>query len=145
MNIFTSKLMQKVFVVTVLLFFIVPIATAFCCCKSEDGHHQEKSVAQHGHGEHDHHQQSPEPSHHQSHGQNGCECGLENIAADATIPTIHFFQSDNSVVQWFDKSFTLNQGFSEYKSTSSYSEGESPPGNRFLSTPLYLQLQTLRI
>ena len=142
MNRMKPSFVQKVFIVSILFFFIIPIATAFCCCQSEDGRHQEES-GHHEHGEH-HHQESHEHNG-QDHGQSGCECGFENLAADATIPTTHFFQSNDSVVQWLDKSFTLNQDFSERKSTSSYLEGESPPGAHFLSTPLFLQLKTLRI
>lgn len=142
MNCIKPGFIQKVFIVSILIFFVIPIATAFCCCKSGD-HHQEKS-AHHEHGEH-HHQESHD--HGQDHGQDGCECGFESIAVDATIPTTHFFQLSDSILQWSAKSFTLNQDFSKYqfRSTSSYLEGESPPGARFHSTPLFLQLETLRI
>lgn len=144
MNWTRQGFVQRVFVVVVLLFFVIPIATAFCCCKSGD-HHQEEG-AHHDHGEH-HHQESPTSNHSNDHGQNGCECGFENIAADATIPTTHFFQSNGTTIQSLDKFFSLNQHFSEQqvKSSSSYLDDASPPGVRFLSTPLFLQLETLRI
>lgn len=135
---------QKVFVLAILFFFVVPIATAFCCCKSGD-HHQEEST-RHDHGEH-HHQESRENSQNNEHGQDGCECGFENIAADGTIPTTHFSQPISSAGQWLDKIFAQNQYFSnqQFKSDSFYLNGASPPGARFLSTPLFLQLKTLRI
>lgn len=135
---------QKVFVLAILFFFVVPVATAFCCCKSGD-HHQEEST-HHEHGEH-HHQESHTNNANDDHEQNGCECGFENIAADATLPTIHFIQSNNSVVQWIDKFSALNQDFlkQQFKSDSSHFNDASPPGVRFLLTPLFLKLETLRI
>lgn len=139
---------QKTFTLILLLFFTLPVATAFCCCADDDLSHSHKEMLGHNHGSspshHDH------GSHHHGNKQgkaspDSCECGHE-IIADLANPTIDFSAGSIS----FNKFQTKPLFISGVSSLTVHDQvlpfhDTGPPGQSFLSTPLYLQISVLRI
>ena len=128
-----------------LIFFAVPIATAFCCCTDFGASQSRQEVMGHDHESHDH------GSHHHGSGEEGktspesCECGNEILANVVNRTTIDFsaISTHFSKVQ-NDPVFRL-QTVSVLQAQSLISFHDTGPPGLSSATPLYLQLSVLRI
>lgn len=138
---------QKITAFLILIFFTVPIATAFCCCTDFSSNQSRQETMSHGHGNHDHgnHHHGSEQGDKGSSGS--CECGNEIIANVANRTTIDFsaintyfskLQNDPAFQLLAGSILQANHGLISFHDTG-------PPGISSTSTPLYLRLSVLRI
>ena len=129
----------------ILIFFAVPIATAFCCCTDFGSAQSRQEMLGHNHESHDH------GSRHHGSGQDNknspesCECGNEILANVVNRTTINFsvINTHFSKLQ-NDPEFRL-QTVSVLQAQNLISFHDTGPPGSSSSTPLYLQISVLRI
>ena len=136
---------RKTISLGLLLFFTLPIATAFCCCTESTpnsscqemlGHHQGANESKHDHGRHHHDKKDGLPE--------SCECGHE-VIAEVAGRTIDFSTSNLAVSKFQFQSVIARDLSTEVHKQALPFHDTGPPGARFSSTPLYLQISVLRI
>ena len=122
----------------ILIFFALPIATAFCCCTDFGSAQSRQEMLGHNHESHDHGSGQDDKS------SESCECGNEILAnvvnrtaIDFSTINTHFSKLQN------DPIFQIHVG-SALQATQNSFHDTGPPGQSF-ATPLYLQLSVLRI
>jgi len=135
---------HKVAALLILIFFAVPIATAFCCCTDFYPNQSRQEMSGQNHQGHDH------GNHHSGSGKDdatsseSCECDIKiadlasRTAIDFSPISTHFSKLQNTPeIQFQTVSALQTQNAISFHDTG-------PPGSSS-SAPLYLQLSVLRI
>ncbi len=136
---------QKITAFLALIFFAVPMATAFCCCTDFGSSQSRQEMLGHNHESHDH------GSHHHGKGQKdktapeSCECGNEILANVVNRTTIDF-----SAINTHFSKLQNDSGFQFHtvpalRAQNAISFHDTGPPGLSSATPLYLQLSVLRI
>ena len=129
----------------ILIFFAVPIATAFCCCTDFGASQSRQEMMGHNHESHDH------GSHDHGNGQDSkrspesCECGNE-IIANIVNPTAIQFSAINAHLSKLPNAPEFQfQTVSSLQTQNAIAFHDTGPPGLSSSIPLYLQLSVLRI
>ncbi len=136
---------HKVTAFLILVFFTLPIATAFCCCTDFGSSQSRQEMMGHNHESHDH------GSHH--HGNSpkdksvpeSCECGNEILANVVNRTTIEFSAINTYFLKLQNTPAFQFQSVSTLQAQNAISFHDTGPPGSSSSTPLYLQLSVLRI
>lgn len=129
----------------ILIFFTVPIATAFCCCTDFGATQSRQKMMGHDHESHDH------GSHHRGNGQDdksspeSCECGNEILANVVNRTTIEFSAINTHFSKLQNTPSFQFQSVSALQTQNAISFHDTGPPGSSSPTPLYLQLSVLRI
>lgn len=135
---------KKIFSLAALLLFILPIATAFCCCVDDDLLSSNRKQPEHNHSEH-HHDHSHEQNKSDKSVPDSCECGHEILGA-LNNQNIDISNFSFSISSFLSQSFlTTKPSILKLHSSIFDFHDTGPPGSRFSTTPLYLQISNLRI
>lgn len=133
---------------SILVFFLLPIATAFCCCtdfhselsrEQTLGHHHGSSESGHDHASHHQHGKEKKAS------SDSCECGSEilgdlaNRAPDLNFSNAHLLNYQTKQL------FTPLATIKNLRQSDFSFQDTGPPGISSTSTPLFLRLSVLRI
>lgn len=138
---------QKITAFLILIFFTVPIATAFCCCTDFDPNQSRQEMLGHKHQSHDHGSRHPGSGRDDNSSPESCECGnkvianlVNRTAIDFSAINTHFSKLQN------DPTFQLHAGSALQSTQNAISfQDTGPPGSHSSKTPLYLQISVLRI
>lgn len=135
---------HKVTAFLILVFFTLPIATAFCCCTDFGASQSRQEMMGHNHESHDH------GSHHGNSQKDksipeSCECGNEILANVVNRTTIEFSAINTHFSKLQNTPAFQFQSVSVLQTHNAISFHDTGPPGSSSPTPLYLQLSVLRI
>jgi hypothetical protein len=148
-----SKWRKKI-ALPLLFGFAIPVITMFCCCNgaiaaekaSPDHHHNEAEVDHHHANPIDSHSSACHHSKKSSHDHS--ECNHPQLIANLINNSVQFFAAQIASLQKISgdhfKELVFFQASVKPESSPPFLN-TGPPGDHFLTTPLYLQLSVLRI